>query len=66
MQGHITVWGQDPMRHGLTFRLSDEPLARAWCEKEAPRSCGYAFLQRKPQGKSGPIELYSALKGKWS
>lgn len=55
------AWGQDPMRPGRTF--ADEAEARAWAEREAPKSCGWAFVENT---KTKAVALYRAETGKWS
>ena len=59
--GFYRVWGQDPTRHGRTFKKLEE--ARAWAEAEAPLSCGYAFVHHTT---TDQVDFYSARTQQWS
>jgi hypothetical protein len=59
------AWGQNPARPGRSF--SDEQEARCWCEKEAPLSDGWAFIEDR---RTGILTTYRAATptspAKWS
>jgi hypothetical protein len=60
-KGYWRAWGQDPTRPGNTFRT--EADAKAWAEKEAPLSCGFAFVQSTS---TLVLQLYRAETNTWS